>query len=51
MKKVIIAGFLGGLVFLIWIIIVEGIFGFKRGIEMNQLNNERQVRVSPRTHH
>ena len=43
MKKIILAGFLGGVVFFIFIIIVDGILGFKRNIEMNQLRNERLV--------
>jgi hypothetical protein len=43
MKKVFFAGFIGGLVFLIWFIIVDGILGFKRSIEMHQLSNERLV--------
>src|SRR4030042_2036396 len=43
MKKVIIAGLLGGLVLIIWSFVVNGIFGFKSRIEMKQIPNERQV--------
>jgi hypothetical protein len=43
MKKIILAGLLGGAVFIVWFIIVDGILGFKRGMEMNQLSNERLV--------
>lgn len=43
MKRIVLAGLLGGAVFLVWFIIVDGILGFKRSIEMNQLPNERLV--------
>jgi hypothetical protein len=43
MKRIVLAGLLGGVVFLVWFSIVDGILGFKRGIEMNQLRNERLV--------
>ena len=43
MKRILLAGLLGGIVFLAWLIIVDGIFGFKRSIEMNQLSDERLV--------
>jgi hypothetical protein len=43
MKRIILAGLLGGAVFLVWFIIIDGILGFKRGIEMKQLINERWV--------
>ena len=43
MKKVLIGGLLGGFVLIAWLIVVDGILGFKRSIEMNQLPNERIV--------
>ena len=43
MKRIVLAGLLGGAVFLVWFIIVDGILGFKRGIEMKQLSTERSV--------
>jgi hypothetical protein len=43
MKKIVIAGLIGGSVFLVWFIVVDGILGFKRSIEMKQLSNERSV--------
>jgi len=43
MKRIILAGLLGGAVFLVWFIIVDGILGFKRSIEIKQLSNERLV--------
>jgi len=43
MKRVLLAGLLGGLVFLASFMIVDGLLGFKRGIEMNELSNERLV--------
>lgn len=43
MKRIVIAGLLGGVIFFAWFIIVDGILGFKRSIEMNQLSNERSV--------
>lgn len=43
MQRVILAGLLGGVVLLIWFVIVDGILGFKRGIEMNTLDDERSA--------
>jgi hypothetical protein len=43
LKKVIIAGFLGGLTLMIWLFIVNGFFGFRNRIDMKQIPNERQV--------
>ncbi len=43
MKRVILAGLLGSVVLVVWFILVDGIVGFKRGIEMNQLPDERAV--------
>lgn len=41
MKKVLVAGLLGGLVMIAWLILADGILGLKRGIDMNQLQQER----------
>ena len=43
LKKVIIAGFLGGLTLMIWVFLINGIFGFRNRIDMKQVPNERQV--------
>jgi hypothetical protein len=43
LKRVIIAGLLGGVVLVVWFVIVDGVLGVKRGIEMNQLADEREV--------
>lgn len=43
MKRVILAGLLGGVVLVVWFVIVDGFLGFKRGIEANQLADERVV--------
>lgn len=43
LKKVIIAGLLGGLTLLIWVFLINGIFGFRARIDMKSIANERQV--------
>lgn len=43
LKKVIIAGMLGGIVLIIWTFVVNVLFGFKSSLEMKQIPNERQV--------
>ena len=43
LKRVIVAGLLGGVVLVIWFVVVDGVLGFKREIEMNQLADERAV--------
>ena len=43
MKKVLIGGLLGAFTLIVWLIVVDGILGFKRNIEMNKLPNERIV--------
>ena len=43
MKRVILAGLLGGVVLAVWFVIVDGVLGFKRGIEMKELADERSV--------
>lgn len=42
-KKVIIAGILGGVVLIIWMFFVNGILGFQSRIDMKQIDAERQV--------
>jgi hypothetical protein len=42
-RRVISPGLLGGLVMVVWAIVVNGLFGFKASIQMNQIPNERQV--------
>jgi hypothetical protein len=42
-KKVIQAGLLGTVVLVVWFVLVDGLIGYKRGIEMNQLPDERAV--------
>jgi hypothetical protein len=43
LKRIILAGLLGGVVLLVWFVIVDGLLGFKRGIEMSELGDERAV--------
>ena len=43
LKKVIIAGMLGGIVLIIWTFVVNVLFGFKSSLEMKQIPNERQL--------
>lgn len=43
LKKVIVAGLLGGVVLVIWFVVIDGFLAFKRGIEMHQLADERAV--------
>jgi hypothetical protein len=42
-KKVMFAGLAGGLTIMVWVILVNGIFGFRNRIDMNQIPNEREV--------
>ena len=42
-KNIIIAGLLGGLTLMIWILLINGIFGFRNQIDMKQVPNEQQV--------
>ena len=42
-KKVVVAGLLGGLVLIGWTFVVNGIFGFRFALDMNQVENERLV--------
>ena len=43
LKKVIIAGLLGGLTLIIWAILIDGLFGFRYRIDMKKVPNEPQV--------
>jgi len=43
MKKVVVAGLLGGLTLIGWTFVVNGIFGFRVAIDMNRIDNERLV--------
>ena len=43
MKRVIVAGLLGGLVLMLWVFIANGIFGFRSRIDMKAVPNERLV--------
>ena len=43
MKRVLLAGLLGGLVLIVWLFVVDAILGFSRAIDMNQLPEERVV--------
>jgi hypothetical protein len=42
-RRVILPGLVGGLVLIIWTFLVNGIFGFKSGIDMKQIPDERVV--------
>lgn len=42
-NKIIISGFMGGVVLIIWMVVVSGIFGFRSMIDMKQIQDERQV--------
>ncbi len=43
LKKVIIAGMLGGVVLMVWTLVVNGIFRFQASIDMKRIEAERQV--------
>jgi hypothetical protein len=42
-KKIVVAGLVGGLVLICWTFVVNGIFRFRVGIDMNRIDNERLV--------
>jgi hypothetical protein len=42
-KRVIVAGLLGGVVIMVWMILVNGILGFNSRINMKRLSDERAV--------
>ena len=43
MKRIVIAGLLGSLMLVVWMFVVNGLFGFSSRINMKQVENERQV--------
>jgi len=43
MKRVLLAGLLGGLVLIVWLFVVDALLGFSRAIDMNKLPEERAV--------
>ncbi len=43
MRRVMLAGLLGGLVMMSWLIVVDGLLGLRRGIDTHQLQDEREV--------
>jgi hypothetical protein len=43
LKKVIVAGLIGGITLMVWAILVNGFFGFKYRMDMKQVPNEAQV--------
>ena len=43
LKKVIVSGFLGGIVLILWTFVVNGLFGFRSSIDMKQIPDEGQV--------
>lgn len=42
-KKIIISGFAGGIVFLLWMFIVNAVLGFKNSMDMKHIPNEALV--------
>jgi hypothetical protein len=42
-KRVLLAGILGAIVFLVWTFVTSAIFGFNARVKMNQIPNERVV--------
>ena len=43
MKRIIVAGLLGSLVMIVWLTVVNGLFGFSARIDMNKVENEPEV--------
>ena len=43
LKRILLTGALGGVVLVLWAFVANGIFGFTRAIEMNQIPNEHAV--------
>lgn len=43
MKRILLGGLLGAIVMLVWLVVADGILGFKRGIDMKQLPQERAI--------
>lgn len=42
-RKVILAGIIGGLTLIVWTILINGLFGFKYRIDMKKVPNQTQV--------
>jgi hypothetical protein len=42
-RRVLLAGLLGGIVMLAWLVVADGILGFKRSVDMRQIPKERDV--------
>jgi hypothetical protein len=49
-KKVIVAGILGGVVLMVWTLVVNGILGFQARIDMKQIAAERVVYETLKEH-
>jgi hypothetical protein len=49
-KKVITAGILGGVVLMLWMLVVNGLLGFQARINMKQIEAERQVYETLKQH-
>lgn len=43
LRKAIVAGLLGGVVLLAWTFVLNGVFGFRKSIDMKPIPDERQV--------
>ena len=43
LRKVIFAGLIGGLTLIFWVMLINGLFGFRYRIDMKQVPNEAQV--------
>jgi len=43
MKRIVIAGLLGSLALIVWMVVVNGLLGFSSRIHMKQVDNERLV--------
>jgi len=50
LKRILVAGLLGGIVLVAWVFLIDGVLGFKRSIEMNQIPDERIVYEILREH-
>jgi len=49
-KQVVTAGMLGGVVLIVWTLVVNGILGFQASIDMNSIEAERQVYETLKEH-
>jgi len=50
MKSIVSAGFLGGVVLMVWMFVVNGILGFQSRIDMKQIPAERHVYETLKEH-